>query len=79
MLTIFGRKRNSLSVIQVNPNSDITDKVIQDINEDEDSTCVEILNSFEINQVNTYIVKTNVVFEDAENEKYYNLTPIALY
>lgn len=68
-----------MAVIQVNPNSDITNKVIQAISEDEDCESVEILNSFEMIQIHTYLVKTNVFFEHEEETKYYNLTPIALY
>lgn len=79
-LALTNSEDKVMAVIQVNPNSDITDKLIQAISEDEDCESVEILNSFEMIQIHTYLVKTNVVFKEYEEEtKYYNLTPIALY
>ncbi len=68
-----------IAVIEVKPGSDITDKVIQAVSEDEDSESVEILNSFKMDLILTYIIKAKIIIDNAEDENYYNLTPIALY
>lgn len=69
----------AMAVIEAKPGSDITDKVIQAVSEDEDSESVEILNSFKMDLILTYIIKAKIIIDNAEDENYYNLTPIALY